>query len=445
MFSHYTMVWYNYVVGLVSVIGFFVGSNELTKRWANFSPKVFVRQLFVVGLLLRIAWVLCSYLIYTQAHGEPFEFQAADAYMYHSVSSLIAREGFSTFAMYMYGTDISDQGYIAYLTANYMVYGDSILIARIVKAVVSAFTAVLVYKLAARNFGENVGKMAGIFCMLMPNMIYYCGVHYKEVEMVFATVAAIERADYAIRSPKLSFGNLVLPILFAAILLTFRTVLSIAVLFAFITAICFTTKRTGSHSKRIVLGVWVVVAIATTVGGKLLEEAEETWNRRDSAQEASMEWRSQREGGNKYSTLASKSVFAPMIFVLPFATEVDIVTQPNHQLAHGGYFVKNLMAFFVMFALFLLVMDVINKGNKWRDYILVGSFLAGYLFIIASSQFAQAERFHMPAVPFFLMFAAYGIANSNNKTKFPFMIYLVILGVALIAWQWFKLAGRGLA
>lgn len=38
--------------------------------------------------------------------------------------------------------------------------------------------------------------MAGIFYMLMPNLIMYTGSHLKEAEMVFLTVAFIERADY---------------------------------------------------------------------------------------------------------------------------------------------------------------------------------------------------------------------------------------------------------
>jgi hypothetical protein len=42
------------------------------------------------------------------------------------------------------------------------------------------------------------------------------------------------------------------------------------------------------------------------------------------------------------------------------------------------------------------------------------------------------------------MFAAYGISMTTNKTKQLFLFYLIFLSVALLGWQWFKLAGRGI-
>ena len=47
-------------------------------------------------------------------------------------------------------------------------------------------------------------------------------------------------------------------------------------------------------------------------------------------------------------------------------------------------------------------------------------------------------------VPFLLILAAHGISQFTNKDKRAFSIYMVLLFVALIGWNWFKLAGRGL-
>jgi hypothetical protein len=41
--------------------------------------------------------------------------------------------------------------------------------------------------------------------------------------------------------------------------------------------------------------------------------------------------------------------------------------------------------------------------------------------------------------------AAYGISQVNNKTKRYYMFWLAFIFVAILAWSWFKLAGRGLA
>ena len=106
-----------------------------------------------------------------------------------------------------------------------------------IKALLGAFAAVLIYRVASRNFGEETGRIAGIFYMLMPNLIYYTGSHLKETEMVFLVVAFIERADYVIRSKNYNFINIASPVLLAGLLFMFRTVLGATALFAFMTTI----------------------------------------------------------------------------------------------------------------------------------------------------------------------------------------------------------------
>ena len=44
-----------------------------------------------------------------------------------------------------------------------------------------------------------------------------------------------------------------------------------------------------------------------------------------------------------------------------------------------------------------------------------------------------------------MIFAAYGIPQVTNRTKKYFTWYLGLLVAIIIAWNWFKLAGRGMA
>jgi hypothetical protein len=76
--------------------------------------------------------------------------------------------------------------------------------------------------------------------------------------------------------------------------------------------------------------------------------------------------------------------------------------------------------------------------------VLLLSFLCGYLVVLVFSSFAQSERFHIPSVPFALMFAAYGISIVTKKQKKWFNGWLILIFVANIAWSWFKLRGRGM-
>jgi len=176
-----------WVFGLVEVIGFFYFANQFTRQWGKFSTKKFGKQLFKTALVIRLVWMVFSYFFYTYMTGQPFEFDAGDALGYHEsamwVSSCISGDGLKPFFDSLDGR-FSDMGYSLYLGWQYWFTGNSIFIARLLKVLYGAYTCVLIYKLTVRNFGEETGRMAAIFCMLMPNLILYTGLHTKEVEMV---------------------------------------------------------------------------------------------------------------------------------------------------------------------------------------------------------------------------------------------------------------------
>lgn len=439
------LTWYWFVFGIVEVTSFFYFSNILTRKWSFIKDKFFKKKLFQTAFIIRLVWVIFSYIFYQLMTGKPFEFGTADAFMYHSNASEVA-DGF--WGGYLaeawhdnigkwYG--ISDLGYYFYLSAVYAASFKSILIVRIIKALLSALTCVFVYKLAVRNFGESVGRMAGIFCMLMPNLILYTGIHLKETEMVFLTVWFVERADFLIRNKKFSFITLFPTLSLIVSLFLFRTVLGATAIFALFTTLTFSSSRVLGFGKRMMLAVWLMGVVLYFMGGSIATEVESVWNTRANNQQKSLDWRSKREGGNQFSKYAGASVFAPMIFVIPFPTIVETPKQENQKIINGGNYVKNIMAFFVIFALFWII-----KKRIRRDYLLIGSFTIGYLMIIAMSAFAQSERFHLPALPFELILAAFGVSLVTNKSKNYFIWWMVLIFFAIVGWSWFKLAGRGL-
>ena len=433
--------------GIVSVVAFFYFSNQFTRQWGKYSEKVFSKKLFRTALIIRLVYVVFSYYFYLAMTGTPFEFWAADVGFYHSISVFGAShllEGnfdlLTAFRTQDSRIAFSDSGYPYYLSIIYAITGNSILIARLFKALWSAWMCVLIYKLAARNFDESVARMAAIFCMLMPNLIYYCGIHLKETEMVFLAVFFLERADHLLRGKNYSFMSVFPVMLIGASLFVLRTPLGATAMFALFTTVFLSSKRVMKMNKKIVLGIWVLVVIGYFVGGTIATEIEELWQARQGNQETSMQWRATREGGNEFAKYASASVFAPMIFVIPFPTMVNTPNQENQRMIHGGNYIKNIMAFFTIFALFLVI-----KQRRWGDYLLIGSYTIGYLGVIAFSAFAHSERFHLPALPMILVMAAYGISQVTNKTKRYYMFWLAFIFVAIVAWSWFKLAGRGLA
>lgn len=443
------LYFYNYVLapvwwifGVVEVVGFFYFSSFLTKKWVVYSPKLFTKKVFKMALIIRLVWVVVSYFFYIYMTGQPFEFGSADAFNYHTralwIRGLVEIPYLDPYFDFV-SEGSSDVGYPTYLTFIYFLTDNSILLARLIKAVIGAYMCVLVYRLATRNFDENVGRIAAIFCMLMPNLILYSGLHLKEVEMVFLSVWFVERADFVIRTKNYKFWYILPVFLIGLSLFFFRTVLGATAVFSFITAILFSKKQVISTMKRLVLATWILMAGLYLVGGRIATEVEAVWQDKELNQAKSLEWRATREGGNIFSDKLSKAVFAPLIFVIPFPTIVEVPGQENQELINGGNFVKNILAFFFIYSMILLFLR-----RKWRDNILLLTFTLGYLIVIAMSAFAQSERFHQPALPFLLIFAALGVTGIGNKDKKLFIWYLAIIFVAIILWSWFKLAGKGL-
>lgn len=453
LYSGYILNWKWWIFGIVSVVGFFYYANIQSKAWIKMHPVSFVKKLFWSALALRAVWVLVSYMLYNNWTGTPFSIGAGDELFYNEVARYGAemlREGnwnIYTKIINYSNAVFSDMGYPIYLSIVYWIFGDSILIARIIKAALSAWTAVLIYKVASRNFGESTGRIAGIFCMLMPNLIYYCSFQLKEVEMVFLAMLFVERADALLRKGKLTFFLTLAVMLIPLALFMIRTALAATLVLAFFCALLFTTGRVVGWGKRILLivaaSIFMVVMLISSTG--IGQDVAAMWETRGSDQEATMKWHSERvdKGGfsNQFAKYAGAAVFAPMIFTIPFPTMAETSGQENQKMIHGGNFVKNITSYFTIMALFVLLFS-----GKWRRHVLSLAVLCGYLVVLVFSNFAHSERFHLPILPLSLMFAAYGISIMNQYPwiKRYFKYWCVLMFIAAIAWNWFKLAGRGM-
>lgn len=426
------------IIGIVWVLLFFGLSSRFSRKWVDYDEKRFTRKLFITALLFRIVWVLFSYVYFIIKTGIPFEFSAADSFDYHACAEWYIDIGWSEASDRLALTPLSDRGYIIYLTGLYSIFGPNILITRFIKAILSAFSCVLIYRLARRNVGEPAGKLAGIFCCLMPNLIMYCGLHLKETEMLFLTIFALERADDLLRSKSVSVWKVVVVVLLTLSLFTFRTVLGVAVLFAILTALVFSSQSVLSRWNRTILIFWAVVGLLVMAGGTITNEAQGYWESRDENQVAKREH--QMSKGVSWAKYATGAVMAPIMFVLPFPTMVDVDQQYNQQLMHGGNFVRNFLGGFVLLTLFS---SLFVKKN-WRDLSMIGTFVITYLGIICMSGFANAERFLLPGLPILLTLAAYGVTLLNGRNYQWVRVWFWIVPLLVVGWAVFKLGSRGI-
>ena len=454
LFSSHMLNWQWWFFGAIEVLGFFYFANRLSIGWFYLTPLHFTQKIFWTAFFVRTLWVVISYVLYQNWTGTAFSIDAADELFYNEVAQYAAsmmRNGdwniYSNIQEYSGGTQYSDMGYPIYLTFIYWIFGGSVVVARLIKAFLGAWIVVLMYKLASRNFGEQVGRMTAIVCMLMPNLIYYCSFQLKEVEMVFLCILFVERADFLLRKGKLAFMPTAALMLIPAVMFTIRTALAAVMVMAFFCALLLSSDRVVSWGRRALLLTLALVfaGVVLTTSTSIGQDIQQMWQARSSTQESSIEWYSTRKDGggysNRFAQYAGATVFAPMIFTIPFPTMVETYGQENQKMIHGGNFVKNILSGFTIAALFMLLFS-----GDWRKYVLPLAIMCGYLVVLVFSSFAHSERFHLPILPFSLMFAAYGISKMNEVwwIKKYYTYWCALMFVAAIAWNWFKLAGRGM-
>ena len=429
------LLWLGFAI--LEVVGFFYFLHVFSKNWRPLPEKVFRNKLFVMSLILRLVWVIFSFFFFQYHTGQAFTFGAADSITYHNAANSILYHGYGNLGSGLWGMAPSDWGFPFYLSLIYSLFGNYVIIPRIINAFLSASTVILIYNIGKRNFGESAGRIASIMAMLLPNFIYYTGLHLKETVMVFLIVALIERADNLVQKRQITGPNILLIFLLGASLFFFRTVLGFSAVFALFSGLLLSRNLGVNWLNKAFISFWFVIIIWFFMSARIEREFNYYYQSQDQ-QEANMKFRAAKAQGNTLATYGTTIVFLPFMFIAPFPTFINIEIQQQQMLLSGGYFVRNIYAFFVILALILMY-----KRKLLRKYVLLLSFIMSYLFILAKSSFAISERFHMPVVPFLLILAAFGITQINPKNTKYYQPYIALIIIIIIGWNWFKLVGRG--
>lgn len=261
--------------------------------------------------------------------------------------------------------------------------------------------------------------------------------------MVFVCCMAIDKMDEVLMSGnKLTVWALLPGLLLGSFLFFMRTALALAFFLGVVTHLVLASKRVISVGKKVIAGMLVVVVLLIGVGDQLIERSNAYLELvKSDSQQTNMDWRSGK-GGNSFAKYAGAVVFAPLIFTIPFPSmnEANVTQDTQMQLA-GGSYIKNILSFFVIMVLIVLLIT-----RKWRDHVFILAYTCAYLGILVFSSFAQSGRFHMPIWPMLMIFAAYGVqlAKTDKRMRKWFMYTLYIEVFICLAWNWFKLAGRGM-
>jgi hypothetical protein len=254
--------------------------------------------------------------------------------------------------------------------------------------------------------------------------------------MIFLSILALERMDYLIRSKKYTFWNILFPILLTSLTFGFRTVIGMCLIFAFLVFIILSPKDLVSRKSKIITlsatGVILLLFLFTAIGNEM-----EVYYRLNfsGSDYLSKKYESM---GMEYHELAQSKYLYPGAFVLPLSPMVKEAPKHNKRW-NGSMYVKSFLGFFAM-----LSIVVAFRQKKWRDFSLIGAYELAYLGVVMSSFTANSERYHEPAIPLLLVMAAYAMTHLRRKDMIWFYAYCGVLFVALFAWNWLKLASRGL-
>ncbi len=449
----YPMEFRDAFIAGVSVVLFFYGGMSLSKSWERKKAKIFVRNIFIVGLIIRLIWVFYCYFIFNPDYWGTVYGDDADTGWYmdyaKGIAEWLTRDSRMSFERLraQWGGQIDDAGYPIWLAIIYIVTGreSDVFVPFILKCVMSAYCSIAVYNVAKRHFGEGVARIAALFMAFNPNMIYWCGNMFKESEMVLLACICIDQTDKAVTSPKgLTIKSLLPGIMAGFSLFFFRAVLGATAFAAMFAHIVMASNHVMGFGKKIIAGLLVTGTLFVGMGDSLREH---TQNIADTAQsdyqQKNMEWRSERkDGANSFAKYAGAAVFAPLIFTIPFPSfNVALESQVLQRQLSGGSYIKNILSFFV-----IIVMIMMLISGDWRRHVFILAYTLGYHVVLALSPFAQSGRFHMPVIPMLMLFAAYGIqiAKTNVRVRKWFPIVLVLEVFICLAWNWFKLAGRGM-
>ena len=428
--------------GIGTVVLFFMATYYCYQRWEHDDRKKFLMKVFWTAFLLHALYVTAMLYYYHYRTGLSLEYGAADSIGYHLTASHFAddvRQGHFRKVFHQLNANtmgFSDQGYVLYLTSLYTLFGKNVLGPRLLKALMSAWLCIALYRLAERNLDEKTARLAAVMGVFLPHFFHYNGTYLKETELIFLATLAMERFDYLIHSKRYTFWNILWPIVLTALTFGFRTIVGMILIGSYFVTILFAEPSLVSKKAKAIASTAVllttVLIMLTPIGKEILFTFQLNFK-----ESGFLTWKYQLLG-LKYAEYAHYKYMAPGAFTLPLTNLVEVANN-NQKLMNGTYFVKNYLAFFAMWCMVAAI-----REKKVRNFRLIGSYTLVYVLVIAFSFAANSERYHLPAMPGILIMAAFAMTHFKKKDGPWYYAYCGLLLVAIVGWNYLKPAARGL-
>jgi len=392
------------------------------------NKKLFLLVIFILALALRVVYMLTlEDRIYWP-----------DGWGYDTVAqNVIAGRGYILtldFPM----VAVRAPGYPTFLGLIYLLTGHSLLMVRLMQAVVSALTVAVVYCLGKRVFNERAGRIAGVVACFYPFFIYYSGYVLTETLFIFLLalsmlllVKTLDKTSlklqiitgclWGIAALTRPVALLVLPfILFWLGLGRLRYRKPFLKEFTVIFLFMLMTIAPWTIRNYIVLGEFVPV---TTQGGWVLYESNNplatggTWENVRPPIMDELEGLSETEW-NRYLSKAAKKYIREhpgRFLALAVRKQLRFWSLVPNAYTHQSWKYKLISLGSYGLILPLAVLGIFLSLKKSKKAAIL--FLPVLCFALIHMIFLGSIRYRVPIMPYMIIFAAYGIGYLYDKRR----------------------------
>lgn len=431
------------LAGLTIVFLFFFGLNYFSTSWIQSSFDKLELRIFFIALLIRVVFLGYLYLLtfWFDPDSFPFEIYAADSWVYHNVTLELIDAPLSDWLGIVENRmkSRSDFGYPIYQGTLYTLFGPYTLIVRFFNCVMGSLTVVLLGRIVNQSWGSTHAKMTAIIAMLFPTLIWYCGIQLKETLMVFIVVSSFYFILKTRAQGKWNFWFIVLGFLMCFVLFFFRTFLAVLVFVSLL--LLFIPYKENKISSMALASIMLVLYMfySLVVTSDVFKDVNHQLEDSNDFFSRNLENEKSLLGDVKFDQVALAPIIVAGAAITPFpsylnteARQLSIFSRFQNDL------IRNMMYFFMYVGLYF------TFKNRFKEYIGIVFFLIAYLAVITSAANSFQARFHMPIIPFVVIFIGVGVVEFKSKSNKAWLVYLLFIFLAQLSWTYFKLNIRGI-
>jgi hypothetical protein len=146
--------------------------------------------------------------------------------------------------------------------------------------------------------------------------------------------------------------------------------------------------------------------------------------------------------GQKFAVYATSPLMFSLSLITPFPslvkTNIRFFNQTEHWYHVAGLFLWGALSYFSIIGI------IYSIRHKFRESFVLWTLTIGYIVMISLAMYGFSIRFNMIKIPLLLMFTVPGIKHAKLSIFSKWKLYIVVICGIIIAWNYVKLAGRGL-